>query len=131
MGSSFLSNRPVHICLDQITTDPLPIVCGLPQGSPVSPILFLLYIEPLLRLSLGRFGYADDAAFFLANSLVKCQIKLQKQLDLTQTWATENGIQFDADKTELIYFHNKRKYAELPLRIEQKVIAVKDELKWL
>jgi hypothetical protein len=34
------------------------------QGSPVSPILFLLYIEPIYRLGnpQGRFGYADDTA---------------------------------------------------------------------
>ncbi|KAF5724942.1 reverse transcriptase [Fusarium mundagurra] len=37
--------------------------CGLPQGSPVLPILFLLYTEPIYRLGnpQGRFGYADDA----------------------------------------------------------------------
>ncbi|POS83027.1 hypothetical protein EPUL_003304 [Erysiphe pulchra] len=60
--SSFMSDRSAHICLDQSKTESLPILCGLPQGSPVSPILFLLYVEPLLRLSRGRFGYADDAA---------------------------------------------------------------------
>lgn len=53
--SSFLSKRQVRIRVDHTTTDALPILCGLPQGSPVSPILFLLYIEPLLRLSRGRF----------------------------------------------------------------------------
>jgi hypothetical protein len=93
----------------------IPIVCELPQGSPVSPILFLLYIEPLLKDSRSHFGYADDAAFFSSdNSLEKCQAKLQKQLDLSLSWAKENGVQFDAEKTELIYFHNKRKFTESP-----------------
>ncbi|XP_044720135.1 endonuclease-reverse transcriptase domain-containing protein [Hirsutella rhossiliensis] len=48
------------------------ITCGLPQGSPVSPILFLLYTEPIYRLghSQGRFGYADDTAILcVGNSL--------------------------------------------------------------
>ncbi|KAI0999197.1 hypothetical protein K3495_g8999 [Podosphaera aphanis] len=81
--SSFLFNRSMGISLYQITNDPLPVVFGLPQGSPVSPILFLLYVESLLRLSRGRFGYADDAAFYSsAKTLKECQIKLQRQLDI-------------------------------------------------
>lgn len=128
--SSFLSERSARICHDQITTEPLPIISGLSQGFPVSPILFLLYIEPLLRLSRGRFGYADDAAFFLsATSLEKCYEKLQRQLDLTFSWAKENGVIFDIGKTELIYFHKKRRYVEPSLRIGQTLIGAKDELK--
>ncbi|KHJ34148.1 hypothetical protein EV44_g3821 [Erysiphe necator] len=42
---SFFSNRTARICLDRVITDPLPIMNGLPQGSTVSPILFLLYVE--------------------------------------------------------------------------------------
>ena len=78
---SFLSGRTARVCLDGVYTDPLPIMYGLPQGSPVSPILFLLYMEPLLRISRGRFGYADDAAILAsANSLAECHSKLQTQL---------------------------------------------------
>ena len=130
--SSFFSERSVRICLDQITTDPLPVVCGLPQGSPVSPILFLLYVEPLLRLSRGRFGYADDAAFYsTAKTLRDCHTKLQRQLDISRAWANDNGIQFDKEKTELIYFHKKRKFEEPSLQVEGTEIRPKDILKWL
>ena len=52
---SFLQGRSAQIHLDQIISDSFPILCGLPQGSPVSPILFLLYVEPFLRLSQNRF----------------------------------------------------------------------------
>ncbi|POS88308.1 hypothetical protein EPUL_000363 [Erysiphe pulchra] len=109
---SFLSERSVCIPLDKITTEPLPIFCGLPQVSPVSPIL-LLYIEPLLRTSRSHFGYANNA------------------LDSSLLWASKNGVQLDAKKTELIYFHNKRKYIESPLSFARTIMRPKSELKWL
>lgn len=62
--NSFMSERSANIQLDQIKTKPIPILCGLPQELPISPILFLLYIEPLLRPSRGRFSYVDDTAIF-------------------------------------------------------------------
>ncbi|KHJ34730.1 hypothetical protein EV44_g4149 [Erysiphe necator] len=110
--SSFMSDRSAHICLDQSKTESLPILCGLPQGSPVSPILFLLYVESLLRLSRGCYGYADDAAIFAAGkTLEECNSKLQFQLDRALEWGIENGISFDTLKTELQYFDRKRKYS--------------------
>lgn len=86
-GNSFMSERSAQIHLDQTKTEPLPILCGLPQGSPISPILFLLYVEPLLRLSRGRFGYADDTAIFATGrTLIEFHSKLQFQLDRTLAW---------------------------------------------
>ncbi|POS85506.1 hypothetical protein EPUL_001726 [Erysiphe pulchra] len=95
-------------------------------------ILFLLYVEPLLRLSRGRFGYADDAAIFTAGkTLEKCNSKLQFQLDCTLEWGIENGISFDALKTDLQHFHRKRKYKELPIRMGEGVIKANDFTRWL
>jgi hypothetical protein len=62
--SAFATNRSVRIQLDRSIGPMLDIKCGLPQGSPVSPILFMLYIAPLFHLGKprNRFGYADDVA---------------------------------------------------------------------
>ena len=44
---SFMSGRTARVRLEGATTATYPLACGLPQGSPVSPILFMLYTEPL------------------------------------------------------------------------------------
>lgn len=129
---SFCAGREARIRLDGHTTSPFPLQCGLPQGSPVSPILFLLYIAPLIQLSRGRFGYADDAAFLeKASTLEGCRRALQAAVDKSLRWGRENGVRFDLLKTELQYFHRKRKAAELPLDVEGQLVQPNDCTRWL
>ena len=84
----------------------------------MSPILFLLYVEPFPRLSQSRFGYADDGCILAtAKTLDECGQKLNMLLDQILKWGGKNGILFDTAKTELQYFHNKRKYNEPSLQM--------------
>ena len=79
-----------------------PVLCSLPQGFPVFPILFLLYIEPFLQLSKGRFGYADDGYILVGgNTLEACNQSLQEALDLILKWGKDNAVSFEIGKTEL------------------------------
>lgn len=117
---SFLANRTAHIRLDKVKSKAFSVLCGLPQGSPISPILFLLYVEPFLRLTKGRFGYADDGAMLAVGATTQVvHAKLQKHLDITLAWGQENGVLFDSAKTELQYFHRKRKANDLPLHLPE------------
>lgn len=61
---SFATNRTVRIRLDGETGPDTDIYCGLSQGSPISLVLFILYIAALFWLGkpTRRFGYADDLA---------------------------------------------------------------------
>ncbi|KAM4056907.1 reverse transcriptase (RNA-dependent DNA polymerase) [Hirsutella rhossiliensis] len=63
-GQAAMEQRSARIRLEDITTPTTPLTCGLPQGSPASPILFLLYTVPIYSIGEpnSRFGYADDVA---------------------------------------------------------------------
>ncbi|VDB91097.1 BgtTE-56094 [Blumeria graminis f. sp. tritici] len=82
--ASFMEQRESIITIEDTTSPPFQTHCGLPQGSTVSPILFLLAMEKALRLSTGRFGYADDIVLFASASFLdECARKLQEKLDST------------------------------------------------
>lgn len=130
--ASFLHERSAQIRLDDQASQPFQILCGLPQGSPISPILFLLYIEPVLRLSGGRCSYADDIALLaVGRTLEAVHEKLQQQLEHTLRWGHDNGLLFDINKTELQYFHKKKKYEELPVTAVSHVVEPNDTTRWL
>ena len=109
--TSFVSDRVVKIRLDGSTGPATPIQCGLPQGSPVSPILFMLYIAPLLALGdqRARYGYADDVGLLACSpSLASNADILSEHLQTALDWAASEGVAFDSAKSELMHFSRKR-----------------------
>ncbi|OJD23222.1 DNA replication complex GINS protein psf3, partial [Blastomyces percursus] len=114
---SSLLQRSARISLDNIQSDTFPILCGLPQGSPVSPILFLLYLEPLLRLSEGHFEYADGIAILNSGrDLAEVGDKLQNTLKSTLDWGIDNGDRTiapnDTTRWLRIFFDRKLQFRE-------------------
>jgi hypothetical protein len=99
---SFTTNRSVRIRLDGETGPDTDI-----QGSPISPILFMLYIAPLFWLGkpARRFGYADDVALLaVSTSLQENCASLQADLQEALAWGSSEGITFDPKKSELLHF---------------------------
>ncbi|KJZ69456.1 hypothetical protein HIM_11161 [Hirsutella minnesotensis 3608] len=104
---SFMQDRSARVRYQDVVTDSSPLQCGLPQGSPVSPILFLLYTEPIYRLGngRGRFGYADDTAILcVGNSLDEMSAEASHHVRELVSWGAANGIAFDSEKTEVVHF---------------------------
>ncbi|KID59415.1 reverse transcriptase, partial [Metarhizium hybridum] len=118
-AGSFMSGRSARVRYQDITTPTTPLQCGLPQGSPMSPILFLLYTEPIYRLGNpeGRFGYADDTAILCTGqSLEETSRIASEYLQELVNWGAANGISFDPEKTEVMHFSLRRRETELPVR---------------
>ena len=91
---------------------PTSINCGLPQGSPVSAILFMLYISPIFKLDSlkGAFGYADDIAILKSSSsLEENSQQISTAINQAQSWGTAEGISFAPDKSDLLHFTRRHK----------------------
>ena len=110
---SFATGRTARIRLDRVTIPPEPVTCGLPQGSPTSPILFMLFISPIFFLpgvtDRSRYGYADDIALrATGKSAEDNTAQLAQALQTILDWGASEGITIDPDKSELMHFARGR-----------------------
>ena len=104
---SYLSNRTQQVVINNLSSSSGDVVCGVPQGSILGPLLFLLFINDL-PLSLNNSPisvdlYADDTNLY-STALDKSSLEadLQKALDSVHTWCLENGMLINTKKTKLM-----------------------------
>ncbi|KAJ0128294.1 Uncharacterized protein HZ326_28607 [Fusarium oxysporum f. sp. albedinis] len=110
-AESFMRDRSARVRYQDTLTSLTPLQCGLPQGSPVSPILFLLYTEPIYRLGnpQGRFGYADDTAILsIGDTVDESSAMASSAITEMVGWGAENGVSFDPKKTEVMHFSRSK-----------------------
>jgi len=121
---AWLTSREATLFFDGQTTQPIPIRAGVPQGSPLSPILFILYIASLYRAlkekhpGVAIVGFADDTNLLafgrgpLANSR-----QLEEAWKTCLQWAKTRGMVFAGEKSELIHFNKGRKQWSNPVNL--------------
>ena len=112
--SCFATGRAATLRLDDETGPEFPLLAGLPQGSPVSPVLFMLFLQPLFTLGVrerrrARHGFADDICLLAACPSLdeNCDTVRADYLLLTE-WGRREGLSFDPKKTELLHFSRKK-----------------------
>jgi hypothetical protein len=117
MVHSFLSYRSTTVDFSGVVTKQRYWVnIGIPQGSPLSPILFLLFVAPLfddlldampkLGGKLTCFAYVDDIYLVVSTYSYQenCRI-LTKLHEILMNWAGGHGVHFAPSKNKLMHFH--------------------------
>lgn len=104
---SYLSNRPQLVKLNGIESLIEVIKCGIPQGSILGPLLFLIYINDmgLLRLNGNLLLFADDAALiYTATDPHQLEADMLQDLALLNSWFMANKLSLNVLKTNYIIF---------------------------
>ena len=113
---SFVTNRTTTLSFQGAVSETLRLTAGIPQGSPLSPILFLFYNAELLEICAGprsetsAVGYVDDVNILAVGTSTEdnCR-KIERVHKRCLKWAEKSGMKFAPQKYELVHFTRSRK----------------------
>lgn len=135
----FLSERTTTIRLQDFLSDKFQVDNGLPQGSPLSVILYIVYNSDLLKLnSLNpssneiSLGFIDDVVHLVSSHSVEVNLKkLEDYASRTLSWGNTHGAIFDKKKAQLIHFTNKQKLESPDFHFGEVTLKPQQVVKWL
>ena len=116
--NSYLSNRSQIVTVNGIRSEKETVSCGIPQGSVLCPLLFLLFINDLpftLQEVVSAVDlYADDTSIYdIQTDKTLLQRNLQSALNLLHIWCKENGMFLNTDKTKVMFITTRQKRTTL------------------
>ena len=116
---NFLLNRSFKVKIGNIFSDTYPLDQGIPQGSVLSGILFIIAIQNIIKCfgsSVKYALYADDLVIFCSSTRLQLAIRmLQNAVHKLELWCATTGFKFSSTKTKIIHFCRKRKCNISPL----------------
>ena len=133
---SYLTNRKQFVSLGNVKSDALKISCGVPQGSVLGPLLFLLYINDFHRSSsIFEFHlFADDSNLFYSHkNLRSLETSVNEQLALVHCWLCTNKLSLNVEKSSFIIFHSAQKKLNYdpPIKINNMTLKHDEQIKYL
>ena len=106
---NYLQGRKQFVSIDGVDSELSEIEFGVPQGSVLGPLLFLLFINDLDKATnFSTFMFADDTTFQLsAQNLLQLTDTANNELEKASIWFKCNKLTLNASKTKFIIFRNK------------------------
>ena len=132
---SFLSEKSTALKFNGTTTDAFQTTAGVPQGSSLSPILYILYNSNLLDIpnqyELGL-GFIDDIAYGVkGDTAAENAGKLENMLAKAEIWRRKHEAQFEKSKYMLVHFTRSQKSTAALILLDGITINPVKEAKYL
>ena len=110
--NSYLNNRKQRVAVRGTLSDEHSVSLGVPQGSILGPLLFLIYIDDLVQAlkHCSVIMYADDTTLYVhSKSLQDIQSKLQEDMNSLKEWLCVNKLKLNTDKTKFMLIGTTKK----------------------
>ena len=118
--TSFVTDRTQAVVFDGDTSSPVKLVCGVPQGSVLGPLLFVLYAAGVMTIALNHgvliHAYADDLQTYISCKAVDQNAaicRIQSCITDIDDWLSSNRLKFNADKTEFIWLGTRQQLRKI------------------
>ena len=115
---TYLSGRSQSVLIDGCMSPPLSIQCGVPQGSILGPLMYILFTNEMPELVHsyktpqkcgGTVCYVDDATYSVGHTDPDTlSTKLSEQYDIIADYMADNRLVINADKTHVVVMGNKK-----------------------
>ena len=134
---NYLSNRSQCTFVNGVKSDLQSITCGVPQGSVLGPLFFLIYVNDIQGAveNCGIKLYADDTVLYQSGVNVdEARGKLQKSVTEFKNWCDINALTINASKTKLMAFASRsrvKKCKNVDVRIGGKKLKIVPYFKYL
>ena len=135
--ANYLSNRYQCTFANGKKSDLLPVTCGVPQGSVLGPLFFLVYVNDIQNAvtNCGLKLYADDTVLYQPGvNCLEASTKLQTSVNLFKEWCDANALTINASKTKVMAFasrSNVKKCRDVDLRIDDVKLKLVPYFKYL
>ena len=135
--SDFLVGRVIQVNVNGFLSDKISPIAGVPQGSVLSPLLFLIYVNDLPKphhRQNSKSQFADDTALWAASINVHFAAKrLQKDLRKLAKWCAKWRIKLNHEKTKVIIFSRSylARKPEPSLRLYGEELKIYPQVKFL
>ena len=134
--ASYLSNRRQFVSLFGTNSDYQIVTCGVPQGSVLGPLLFLLYINDMPKcFNILEFHlFADDTNLFFNNpNILNLEAILNAELEKVSQWLYANKLSLNIEKTSFVVFHSPQRRIAHNLNLSISSMSVKsvNQVKYL
>ena len=120
-----------------VSSEITPVTSGVPQGSILGPLLFLIYIDDISQVNLSPGSklvlYADDILLYRPISSVDDYRALQDDIDMLSSWTTLNAMTFNTTKCKTMIISRKRNQClpPVPLTLNGTILEVVLTFKYL
>ena len=129
---NFLKQHKQRVVVDGIQSDLVTVDSGVPQGTVLGPILFLLHINDLPSVISSKVRlFADDCLVYREIKNRQDQIALQKDLNLLENWGSKWGMRFNAAKCNIMRMSRKQTPISTQYELSGQVLEEVKDAKYL